>query len=458
MSEFLGSIWWLLVALGLLITFHEFGHYWVARRMGVRVLKFSIGFGKKLWSRKGRDGTEYVVAAIPLGGYVKMLDEREGEVEDCDLEQAFNRKSVWARIAIVIAGPAFNLVFTLLAFWLMFLVGMPESRPVIGEVSGIAASAGIEAGDRIISVNDETTDTWSHAILGLITHALDRDKVTLDVERVNGQQRQVQLDLGQLGSDFQEEKTLQAIGITPWRAKLPAIVGEVSPDSPALHAGFKAGDRIISVGGEDVPDWAWVGTLVQKHGSADKVLTVVVERAGGTLELAVTPAKSKNGAFSSRLILGIVNKPADADLQAQASRAYFMHKYGLIDGLQAAASEMWRLTRSTLGILGRMLTGSASVKNLSGPISIAQFANSSANAGLSSFLFFLGAISLSLGILNLLPIPVLDGGHLLYYLIELAKGSPVSEQMQAKGQYIGLMALFGLMGIAFFNDILRLVG
>jgi regulator of sigma E protease len=287
---------------------------------------------------------------------------------------------------------------------------------------------------------------------------MDRDKVILEVERANGQQRQVQLDLGQLGSDFQEEKTLQAIGITPWRAKLPAIVGKVSPDSPALHAGFKVGDRIISVGGEDVPDWAWVGALVQKHGSADEVLTVVVERAGGTLELDVTPAKTKNGTFSSRLILGITNKPADADLQAQVSRAYFLHKYGLIDGFQAASSEMWRLTRTTLGLLGRMLTGTASVRNLSGPISIAQFANSSANAGLSSFLFFLGAISLSLGILNLLPIPVLDGGHLLYYLIELAKGSPVSEQTQAKGQYIGLIALFGLMGIAFFNDILRLIG
>jgi regulator of sigma E protease len=185
---------------------------------------------------------------------------------------------------------------------------------------------------------------------------------------------------------------------------------------------------------------------------------VVVERAGGELELKVTPAKSSSGVFSSRLILGVTNKPADAALQAQVERAYFLHKYGPLDGFTAAASEMWRLTRSTLGLLARMLTGSASVKNLSGPISIAQFANSSANAGVSSFLFFLGAISLSLGILNLLPIPVLDGGHLLYYLIELAKGSPVSEQMQAKGQYIGLMALFGLMGLAFFNDILRLVG
>ncbi len=426
--------------------------------MGVRVLKFSIGFGRKLWSIKGRDGTEYVISAIPLGGYVKMLDEREGEVSGRDLDQAFNRKSVWARIAIVIAGPAFNLIFTLLAFWLMFLVGMPESRPVIGEVSGIAASAGIESGDRIVSLDGENTDTWSHAILGLITHALDRDTVSVELERANGQQRQVQLDLGQLDDSFQEEKTLQGIGITPWRAKLPALVGEVSADSPAYHAGFKVGDRIISVGGEQVPDWAWVGTLVQKYGSADEPLTVTVERAGGTLDISVTPVKSSTGTFSSRLILGVTNKPASADLQTQVGRAYFLHQYGLIDGFKAAASEMWRLTRSTLGLLGRMLTGTASVKNLSGPITIAQFANSSANAGLSSFLFFLGAISLSLGILNLLPIPVLDGGHLLYFLIELAKGSPVSEQVQAKGQYIGLMALFGLMGIAFFNDILRLVG
>jgi len=458
MSEFLGSIWWLLVALGLLITFHEFGHYWVARRMGVRVLKFSIGFGKKIWSRTGRDGTEYVVAAIPLGGYVKMLDEREGEVDEADLDQAFNRKSVWARIAIVIAGPAFNLIFTLLAFWLMFLVGMPESRPVIGEVTGIAASSGIKAGDRIVSLNGEETDTWSHAVLGLITPALDREKVTLELEQTNGEKRQVVLNLDELGSDFQEEKALQGIGITPWRARLPAIVGEISPDSPAFRAGFKVNDRIVKVGGEEVPDWAWVGALVQKHGSVDKPLSIEVKRAYGILELSVIPVESSTGAFSKRLILGVTNKVADAELQAQVSRAYFLHKYGLFDGLGAAASEMWRLTRSTLGLLGRMLTGTASVKNLSGPISIAQFANSSANAGVSSFLFFLGAISLSLGILNLLPIPVLDGGHLLYYLIELVKGSPVSEQIQAKGQYIGLMALFGLMGIAFFNDILRLVG
>ena len=420
MSEFLGSIWWLLVALGLLITFHEFGHYWVARRMGVRVLKFSIGFGKTLWSKTGRDGTEYVIAAIPLGGYVKMLDEREGEVEDGDLEQAFNRKSVWARIAIVAAGPVFNLIFTLLAFWLMFLVGMPESRPVVGEVSGIAASAGIEVDDRIVSLDGRDTDTWAHAHMELITLALDREKVTFELERSSGERRLLEVDLGQLGSEFQEEKTLESIGITPWRAKLPAIVGEVSADSPAYRAGIKVNDRITSIAGEPVPDWAWIGALTQKHGSTGEPMKVTVERAGGTLELSVTPVESDAGTFSKRLVLGITIKAADEELQAQVSRAYFLHKYGLFEGFTAAASEMWRVTNSTLGILGRMLTGSASVRNLSGPISIAQFANSSANAGVSSFLFFLGAISLSLGILNLLPIPVLDGGHLLYYLIELA--------------------------------------
>jgi regulator of sigma E protease len=458
MSDFLGSIWWLLVVLGLLITFHEFGHYWVARRMGVRVLKFSIGFGRKLWSRRGRDGTEYVIAAIPLGGYVKMLDEREGEVDEDELDYAFNRKPVLARIAIVAAGPAFNLIFTLLAFWLMFLLGTPEYRPIVGEVDGIAAQSGLRAGDQIVSIDGESTGTWQHVAYGLITPALDRKTVYLEVEQADGLQRQLEFELDQLGSDFEEENTLHEIGITPWWPKLPAIVGEVSADSPAYHAGFKVNDRIISVGGETVPDWAWVGALIQKHGLANKPLEVVVERYGAPLTLSVTPAESSSGLFSKRLILGVTNKPADADLQAEISRAYYLHQYGLFDGIGAAVSEMWRVTRLQLGVIGRMILGTASVKNLSGPISIAQVANDAANAGISRFLFFMGAISLSLGILNLLPIPVLDGGHLLYYLIELAKGSPVSEQIQAKGQYIGLVALFCLMGIAIFNDILRLVG
>lgn len=457
MSEFLGSIWWLLVALGLLITFHEFGHYWVARRMGVRVLKFSIGFGSKLWSRTGKDGTEYVIAALPLGGYVKMLDEREDPVDERDLDEAFNRKSVWARIAVVGAGPAFNLIFALVAFWLMFLIGTPQSRPIVGEVSGIAADAGMVAGDRILSVDGESTDTWQETFLSLLTRALDRENVTIELEQADGLQRSIVLELDQLGSDFKEENTLEDIGITSWRPKIPAIVGEVRADSPAYRAGIMAGDRIVHVAGEAVSEWYMIGELVQQHGSNGQELTVSVERAGGTLDIQVRP-ETGSGDYSDRLMLGIAPKPPGDELQAEYDRVFFMHQYGPIEGIGAAASQMWRLTGSTLGILGRMLTGSASVKNLSGPISIAQFANNSASRGVSSFLFFLGYISLSLGILNLLPIPVLDGGHLFYYLIELVKGSPVSEQIQAKGQYIGLMALFGLMGIAFFNDILRLVG
>ncbi len=458
MAEILGSIWWLLVALGVLITFHEFGHFWVARRLGVRVLRFSVGFGRALWKRRGRDGTEYMVAALPLGGYVKMLDEREGEVEAAQLDQAFNRKPVGARIAIVAAGPAFNLIFAILAFWVMFMVGIPESRPVVGEVSGIAAEAGIRPEDEIVSLDGERTRTWSHAILSLVAHALDRDRVRVVLERANGAQREVTLDLTRLGSDFAEEKTLEAIGLAPWRPVIPAIVGEVSADSPAERGGLLAGDHITRIEGEAVSDWSWLGFLVQKHGEAGVDLQVEVERGGRALTLAVAPRTEKTGLFSSRLVLGISNLGPDEETRATLARTYVLLNYGPFEALAEGVAETWRLTRSTVGLIGRMLTGSASVRNLSGPISIAQFASNSAQAGLSNFLFFLGLISLSLGILNLLPIPVLDGGHLLYYLIEWVKGSPVSEQAQLTGQYIGLVALFGLMSLAFVNDILRLVG
>lgn len=458
MTELIGSIWWLLVALGVLITFHEFGHYWVARRLGVKVLRFSVGFGRALWRRQGRDGTEYVVAAIPLGGYVKMLDEREGEVEAEDLPAAFNRKPVAARIAIVAAGPVFNLVFAVFAFWLMFMVGIPESRPIVGETAGIAAEAGIRPGDEIISLDGQRTQTWSHANLALVTHALDRDQVAIVLEDAAGRRRDTRLDLEKLGDDFSEERTLEFIGLQPWRAVIPAIVGEVSPGSGAFEAGIRPGDRFVSIGGEEIPDWTWIGYLVQKYGAAGVALPAVVERAGNLLELEIMPRAEKDGRFSSRLILGISNQEPDEEMLAALERAYLTLRYGPVRSLSAAVAETWRLTSSTVGIIGRMLTGSASVRNLSGPISIAQFASDSASAGFTYFLFFLGLISLSLGILNLLPIPVLDGGHLMYYLIELVKGSPVSEQVQLTGQYIGLAALFGLMSLAVINDILRLLG
>ena len=458
MSEVLGSIWWLAVTLGLLITFHEFGHFWVARRLGVRVLRFSVGIGYPLWKRTSADGVEYVVAAFPLGGYVKMLDEREGDVDPHMADQAFNRKPVASRIAIVAAGPLFNLVAAVFAFWLMFLVGIPESRPLIGSTNGLAAEAGIETGDVITAVDGSDTRTWSHAILELVTHALDRDRITLSVEDANGIPSEHTLDLSGLDDDFSEEKTLEAIGLEPWRLVVPAVVGEVTDGSPAELAGIRNGDRIVSIAGEDVDSWTWIGHLVQTHGTADQPLAMTVERNGREMDLQVNPMKQKSGWFSSRLILGVTNADISDEQRAMLDRAAIVLRLGPLESLPAAVSETWRLTGTTLGLLWRMVTGTASVKNLSGPISIAQFANSSAMAGFSQFLFFLGAISLSLGILNLLPIPVLDGGHLVYYLIELVKGSPVSEQAQVTGQYFGLIALAGLMSLAIINDILRLVG
>ena len=458
MSEVLGSIWWLLVALGLLITFHEFGHYWVARRLGVRVLRFSIGFGRMIWTKTATDGVQYAISAIPLGGYVKMLDEREGDVPQDQLGQAFNRKPVSTRIAIVLAGPAFNLIFAVFAFWLMFMVGIPESRAVLGKVTGIAAEAGLQPGDEIIAVDGDSTLTWSHALLALVTYALDREKVEVRVRTENGGESNHELDLTRLGEDFSEEKTLEALGLEPWRPSIPAVIGTVSADSAAEAAGLQVGDKILRIAGDEVTDWSLVGFLVQKHGVENQALPITIDRSGAELEIEVVPRKSSAGVLSGRLVLGIGNVEPTAAERASWERSYFLLRHGPIDGLQAAASETWRLTGATFGLLGRMLTGTASVKNLSGPISIAQFANSSASRGLSNFLFFLGAISLSLGILNLLPIPVLDGGHLLFYLIEWLKGSPVSDRAQMAGQYLGLVALAGLMSLAFINDILRLIG
>jgi regulator of sigma E protease len=454
--DFFGPIFWLIVALGLLVTFHEFGHYWVARRCGVRVLRFSVGFGRALWSRTGRDGTEYQVAVIPLGGYVKMLDEREAPVPPEQQSESFNRKSLGQRTAIVAAGPAFNLIFALAAFWLMFVVGIPETRPVLGPTSGLAAEAGLTESDLIVRIDGRRTETWTHTLLGLIPPALDRRSIEVEVENIEGQRRTLTLPLDRVSANFSEENTLEYLGLAPWRPDLPPLIGEVADGTPAATAGLRAGDRIVAINGERISGWQGIAALIPRHALDEdgqvNSLSLEIEREGRMLTLEMTPELQQG-----RPVIGIQAAPAGPELQAEFDRTFTLMRLGPIEAIGEAGAETWRLTSATLGILGRMITGKASLSNLSGPITIAQMAHSSARLGFSRFLFFLGLISLSLAIINLLPIPMLDGGHLMYYLAEWIKGSPVSDQTQIIGQYIGLMLVIGLMGLAIFNDILRLI-
>lgn len=453
MTELLGSIWWLIVSLGVLVTFHEFGHYWVARRCGVKVLRFSVGFGKALWSRRGKDGTEYRIAAIPLGGYVKMLDEREGEVAPAELHQAFNRKSVWKRIAIVSAGPLANLLLCVMLFWAMFVIGRPDYAPVVGQVDGIAAAAGLRQGDTILKVGDRATPTWSEVQLALIPAALDHADTELQLRRANGTGVTRNLPLSDLPPEFDERRAVEAIGLAPRHLLVAPLVGRVAPDTPAWGV-LAEGDRISAVDGHPVQAWGDIGPLVQRLGERGGTGMVEVERDGDRLALEVTPTRHQPVEGDAYWVLGISaaqpQMPAmDAELQ-----------YGPVAAVPAALRETAHQAGELLEMIGRAFSGRVEVRNtVAGPITIARAANAYADQGPAWYLSLLALLSLSLGILNLLPIPILDGGHLLYYLIELVKGSPVSERVMAAGQYVGLALILGLMGLAFYNDIVNnLVG
>ena len=449
MTEFLGSIWWLLVSLGVLVTFHEFGHYWVARRCRVRVLRFSVGFGKPLWTRHGKDGTEYVIAAIPLGGYVKMLDEREGEVAPADAAQAFNRQSVWKRIAIVVAGPFANLLLCVAMLWGMFVIGRPDYAPVVGQVQGIAAGAGLQRGDTLLAVGERETPTWSEVQLALIPAALDHADIGVRVRTAAGNEATRRLTLSQLPQGFEERRAVEAIGLTPRHQLVPALIGRVAPDTPAWGV-LAEGDRIIAVDGHPVTAWNDIGPLVQQLGGQGVSAMVEVERAGERLALDLQPKRVQPETGAAYWALGVASAavaepPMDAVL-----------RYGPLAAVPAALREAAHQTDQLLSMIGRAFSGRVSVQNtVAGPITIARAANAYASHGAAWYLSLLAMLSLSLGILNLLPIPILDGGHLLYYLIELVKGSPVSERVMAAGQYIGLALIAGLMGLAFYNDIIN---
>ncbi|WP_434212072.1 RIP metalloprotease RseP [[Pseudomonas] boreopolis] len=447
MSDLLGSIWWMIVSLGVLVTFHEFGHFWVARRCGVKVLRFSVGFGRPLWSRRDRHGTEFAIAAIPLGGYVKMLDEREGNVHPAERSMAFNAKSVWQRIAIVAAGPAANLLLCMLLLWAMFVIGKQDYSATLGHVEGLAAQAGLRAGDRVLSVDGRDVASWSDTSMLLTTAAMDRRDVRIRAAGADGGERAVIVRMSQLPAGFQEQRVPELAGFGWQFLTQPAQVSEVAPGS-AADGVLKPDDRIVAIDGHPIDSAEQVAPQIQALGERGGAGMVEVERDGDRLALELVPTRETGTdgkpAYRIGIAVGRAAAPAyDARLQ-----------YGVFAAVPAAIRETGRMAGDSLGMIRRMLTGQASVKNISGPITIAKVANASAKRGPDWFLYFLALLSLSLAIINLLPIPILDGGHLLYYLIELVKGSPLSERAMAAGQYVGLAVLAGLMGLAFYNDIL----
>jgi len=452
MSDIVGSIWWMIVALGVLVTFHEFGHYWVAKRCGVKVLRFSVGFGKPLWSRTDRHGTEFAIAAIPLGGYVKMLDEAESDVPASELPQAFNRKPVLQRIAIVAAGPIANLVLCVALLWAMFVIGRQDYSATVGQVQGMAAKAGFVAGDRILSIDGQAVRTWGDALQSLTIAAMDRHDAQVEVSDALGAKRTRSLPLSDLPQGFDQENVAGVTGFAWQHQMVPALVGTTRPGSPASKV-LVAGDRITALDGEPVRSFGDILPLVQKLGASGATAMIEVERNGQRLALDIKPVRQRNPENGKEFWgLGIESpkqsEPAPYDAKQQ---------FGPLAAIPAAFRETGKLTSGSLGMIRRMLTGQASLKNISGPITIAQVANHTAQRGVDWFLYFLALLSLSLAIINLMPIPVLDGGHLLYYLIELVKGSPLSERAMATGQYVGLAMLASLMGLAFYNDIFRLV-
>lgn len=441
-----------IVALGVLIVVHELGHYLVARWCGVKVLRFCVGFGKPLFMRRlGKDQTEWAIAAIPLGGYVKMVDEREGEVAPADLPRAFNRQSVGKRFAIVAAGPIANFLLAIALYWGLFLNGVQDMKPVLGtpDVDTPAARAGVQSGDLVLAVNGKTTTSWQDVRWHVLQHAIDRKPIQLEVRDVRDMRQVRSLEAIEGVGDEPEGDVLGRLGLHG--ADVPVLLGEILPDTPAERAGLLSGDRILAVNGEPI---AGPQQLVKRiSASPGKTMRFSVERDGVMRDIEVTP----QDAGGDRAGQGRIGAQVRADTAALAQYAYTAH-YGLGESLSKALTRTWDMSVFALKSMGKMLIGELSWRNLSGPVTIADYAGQSAQLGWSSYIAFIALISISLGVLNLMPIPLLDGGHLMYYTIEFLKGSPLSERVMEFGQRAGLAVLLALMVFAFYNDINRLLG
>ncbi|WP_404440567.1 RIP metalloprotease RseP [Stutzerimonas chloritidismutans] len=439
-----------LVALGVLVTFHEYGHFWVARRCGVKVLRFSVGFGRPLVRWHDRHGTEFVIAAIPLGGYVKMLDEREGDVPSALLNQTFNRKTVRQRFAIVSAGPLANFLLALVFFWVLAMLGSEQVRPVVGavEVGSLADRAGLLPGQEIIEINGKPTAGWSEVNLQLIRRLGESGSLEMLVRANGDQPQQLQLELKDWLKGAEEPDPIGSLGIRPWRPAIAPIVAQLDPDGPAQSAGVRLGDRLVSLDGNRLSEWQEVIDRVRPLGGQTVLLQV--ERDAQVIDVPLTLAERGEGEKRRGYLgAGVAGGEWPAEMLRNVS-------HGPVEAVGEGIRRTWSMSVLTLDSLKKMLFGELSVKNLSGPITIAKVAGASAQSGVGDFLNFLAYLSISLGVLNLLPIPVLDGGHLLFYLVEWVRGRPLSDKVQGWGVQIGISLVVGVMLLALVNDLGRL--
>ena len=452
MSDIVTNLLAFIVAISVLVAVHEFGHYIVGRWCGMKVLRFSIGFGKPLWTKvAGTDRTEYCISAIPLGGYVKFLGERYGSgdpVAPADEGRAFHQRPVWNRIAVLLAGPLFNFLFALVAYWVLFINGVPTMKPAVGEVAAAsyAAEAGLKYGDRILKVGEHDATDWETALVAMLDQMVSDGTVTLQLEEPDGFVRSATIDVGDDASRLTEPGMLfDGLGFQPWQP--PAEIASLEDGGAAEAGGIHVGDRITAIAGEPVHSFADLQRIVSARPGEN--VSIELERSGETLQLDVAlGSRETDGQTVGFLGVGIGGAIADY---------WYLRKFGPLESIAQSVEKTWTSTAFTVRMLARMVTGEVSIKNISGPINIAQFAGSSAAAGLNSFLSFLALVSISLGVLNLLPVPVLDGGQIVYHGIEGLKGSPLSERAQLIGQQIGILALLLLMSFAFYNDIARIL-
>lgn len=449
MSAVLINLLSFVVAISVLVAIHEFGHYLVGRLCGMKVLRFSIGFGRPIWTWiAGKDRTEYCISALPLGGYVKFLDEREGPVAPADEGRAFNHRPVPARIAVLLAGPLFNFLFAIFAYWVLFLSGIPTMKPAVGEVTpgSYAAAAGLEHGDRIVRVGEREATDWETALVSMLEELVADGTVTLDLEAEDGWEKSAVIRVGSDRARLTEPGVLfDGLGFEPWQP--PAVVGMVEEGSAASAAGIVEGDRIVEIAGNRI------GTFVDLQ-------EVVAARPGETVAVRLL----RNG---QERVLDVQLGSREVDdrqegfmgigINASAGDHWYVRKFGPIAAIGESIARTWTSTGFTVRMLARMVTGEVSIKNISGPINIAQYAGDSAAAGMNAFLTFLALVSISLGVLNLLPVPILDGGQIVYQTVELVKGSPLSDRSQLVGQQVGILALLLLMSFAFYNDIARIL-